>query len=156
MSTQMTTSTKLRSDSRRTTAGIPSSAAPRFRFERPSKEMILDPNVAELTRKLASGKVRTSEIENILKRITSRPGFTPGILDRVEDLVLRRQPSGQSLVALLLNSLYVPVDDVGSEFVLPDHVYGFSGTTVGPPSFGSASEKTGVMISVAIMNGQNV
>jgi hypothetical protein len=79
-----------------------------FHFERPPKDAILDPNVAELARKLeqmlASGKMQTSEIERILERITSRPGSTPRIFDKV--VVLASRLSNQpSLVALLLNGL---------------------------------------------------
>jgi hypothetical protein len=104
---------------------------------------------------LASSRVKTAEIEDLLNVITSRPGFTPSIFDRFSHLASRLgdQPS---LVGLLLGSLYVPSDDVDTELVLPSHVYTWGAVDTTAPGTAAESIQTGILTATSIMNGQNV
>ena len=153
----MATSNKLKSSSGPATGDAALRKA-LSRLRPPTAERTLNREVVALAHKieamLASGKVRSSELESALKQITSEPATPPRILDIIINLssYIRQGDS----IALLLNSLYVPQNDVGTELVLPDHTYFFGSTSATAPSAASASAATGAIAATAVVNANNV
>ena len=132
------------------------------RIKSPSKDMVLDRDVAALARKveamLASGKLRLPELKSALKDIVSRPGAPPNILDLVS-YTRNSVASGDAFVNYineLLNDLYVPQNNVDTPFVSPDHVYLTTATFADPLCAAMGSEKTGALSVSTNMSMQNI
>ena len=132
------------------------------RIKSPSKDMVLDRDVAALTRKveamLASGKLRLPELKAALKDVVSRPGDPPNIFDHVRSTrsAFTNGDAFVNYINELLNDLYVPQNNVNTQIVSPDHVYLTNATFADSQCVAVGSEKTGVLSVSTNMTMQNI
>ncbi|MBL6617191.1 MAG: hypothetical protein ISP49_16635 [Reyranella sp.] len=132
------------------------------RIKSPSQDMVLDRDVAAVTRKveamLSRGKLRLPELKSALKDIVSRPGDPRSIFDMVRSTrnAFTDSDAFVNYINELLNDLYVPQDQVDGQIVSPGHVYLTNATFADSQCAAAGSEKTGRLTVSTSMNMQNI